>query len=183
MKKKIKTKKQEANESVDFLEQVEKGGPSFVQKYRKEEKIQKKAEDDQVANYLETSRNAQKTYRNKLASYAQDKLEELLEWAKDWKVDAVATHGDTIYIYGKAHKTQEGIQLIIKSPKGNVYMRGILTCYEPQVDMHAIEVLVEQAENSMDAERGLLIQKNKVNKTEGGIILPDGYNKPKGQLN
>jgi hypothetical protein len=175
-KRETSDKKREADEAVDFLKQVDKpesmgGGRDFVQEHVKAEKRKFKEEQSQVANALQ--RNARITYRTKLAAYAQTKLNDLLEWAKDWEVKALPTHGHTIYIYKKAYETKEGVQLIAKSPKGNVYMKGITMSYEPEIDMHAINVLVEQTENSMDSERGLLYEKPK--KTEGGIILPDGY--------
>lgn len=169
---KIKSKKQQAEEAVDYLKQVERGGRDFVHQHRKEEKRQAKIKADKVANSLQAQ--TRHTYRTKLAAYAQIKLNELLEWAKHWEVNAVPTHGHTIYIYGRAYETKEGVQLIIRSPKGNVYMKGITMTYEPEIDMNAIGVLVEQAENSMDSERGLLY-KPRVKKSKGGIILPDGY--------
>lgn len=173
---KEKQKKRELEESLDYLKEVEKpGGREFViDKLKADEAEEKQAEDD-IKNYLESSSKANFEYRSKLANYAQTKLEEL-DFPPNWEHYAIPTDGGRVKIFTRWFKSQVGVLMILKDNGGNVYTRGIKVTYKPVYDVSAIRVLVNQAENTIDSAKGILLSENgnsKLKKTKSGIILPE----------
>lgn len=170
----MKDKAKEANEDIEYLRQVdlpesEGGGRKFVADYETEKIKSKKKKKDAIASSLESKR-ARVSYRTQLAEYGLMLLIGA-DFPDGWEYYTLPTDGTRVNIFGKSFETKEGIQVIVKSPKGEVFMRGIFTTGDPMLDMNAIETLVVQAENTVDAERGLLLDKDGHKKTKGGIIV------------
>lgn len=177
---KKKDKKTEAFEDLDYLKQIERApndaeASKIVVDEIKEKEIIENIRKDTAKNSLPKDRAF--TYRNRLATYAQAGLESI-NWPEGWIREAVSTDGTDIRIWGKWFKSQEGVLLVIKSPTGGVFVRGIKTTNDPDMDIKAIDILCVQAENTLDSERGILLSDNldtnsTLRKTKSGIILPD----------
>jgi len=71
--------------------------------------------------------------------------------------------------YYKINFNEEKLNLMIHSPNGKTFGRGIKPIGDPNYDFHAIGILVTQAENTIDSieERGAF--------RKDGIILPKGF--------
>lgn len=166
-----KKKKREIEEAEDYLKQVESGGRKFVvEDIEKDQKAQRKATEDFLSG-LETKKLYKITYRRKLADELQKKLEEI-DFPKGWKYNAIPTDGKTpLRVYGRGFDTKEGIVLVLKSSKGEVFIRAVSTCYQPEVDFKAMNILAVQAENTVDSAKGILLS-DKDKKTKSGIYLP-----------
>lgn len=156
-------KKKELGEAEEYIKQVdtseERGRKYTIDKLQEEEKEEKKVQDD-IRTSLENKKSQHFSYRRQLSDYGNWLVEEIVE--KGWEIEFVPTDGSPLKVYTKYFKTKEGIQLIIKDPKGNVYARGFTTSYVPEFDETAIRILYIQAENVMDSFKGLLLSdKNK----------------------
>lgn len=174
---KTKRKKKELAEDLDYLKEVDKpkGREFVVDKLKDEEAVEKKQQDD-IKNYLDSSLQANFTYRRKLAEYALNKLE-ALEIDPTWEYYAVPTDGKRVKIFKKWFASQEGVLLILKSKTGDVFIRGIKTTKNPEYDVNAINILVTQVENTIDSAKGILLSDKsnghgKIKKTKSGIIIP-----------
>lgn len=153
-------KKKELAEAEDYVKQIDQSpnetARKFVVDQVKEEEKREIDVADTVKSVLESKKNTQHiSYRSDLAKYGNWLLEEIRE--DKWELEFVPTDGTRIKIYGRWFPTQEGIQLIVKSPLGHVYARGIKTSYVPDWDEAGIKTLYVQAENTMDAYKGLLL--------------------------
>lgn len=168
-------KKKEMAEDLEYLRNVEVpesqgGGRKFVvEKIEEEEGTDQKVKDA-IASSMQSHRT---TYHIRLAAYGQAGLE-TLDWPKEWDRYCMPTDGSDIRIFGRWFKTQVGIQMIVKDPKGNVYTRGVLTTLDPVIDMQNVDTLVIQAENTIDSYKGLLLSDNRdtkssLKKTGSGI--------------
>jgi hypothetical protein len=173
-------KKKEAYEDIDYLKQIDRApndtaaSKIVVDDIKEGEAKEQKTKNDAL-NSIQGQ--AQYTYRQRLAAYAQTGLE-TITWPFGWIREAVATDGSQINIWGKWFKSQVGILIVVRSPQGGVYVRGIRTTQDPEMDIHAIDILVVQAENTLDSSRGLLLSDNidtesTLRKTKSGIILPN----------
>jgi len=173
-----KEKKKELAESLEYLRQVDlPGGSQFVRDTRGAEKKEEKKSQDEIKSYLETGRQARHSYRERIANYGFTRMAES-EFPLSWEYYCIATSGTSINIFGKGFRTQEGVLFIVKSPKGNVYVRGIKTTYDPEYDVTAVNIMVVQVENTMDSEKGILLSDNvdtssTLRKTKSGILLPN----------
>jgi len=169
---KEKQKKREMEQAEDYLNQVESGGSKFViQDIEKDRKAQKTAEEAFLSD-LETKKLYKITYRRKLADELQKKVGGI-DFPKGWKYDAIPTDGQRqLRVYGKWLDTQEGVVLVLKSPRGEVFIRAVKTCYQPEVDFKAMAILAVQAENTVDSNKGILLSDKKAKKTKSGIYLP-----------
>ena len=169
---KEKQKKREAEQAEDYLKQVESGGSKFVvQDIEKDRKTQKTAEEAFLSD-LETKKMYKITYRRKLADELLKKTAEI-DFPNGWEYHALPTDGkNDLRVYGKWFKTQEGVVLVLKSPRGGVFIRAVRTCYQPEVDFKAMATLAVQAENTVDSEKGILLSDKKAKKTKSGIYLP-----------
>lgn len=177
-----KEKKRELAESIEYLRQVdlpeaEGGGSKFVRDTRKEEKREEKKKDDAAKNYLESRINQQHGYRDRIASYAlQESIS--MDVTDGWDYYCVPTSGERMNIFGKYFKTQEGVIHILRSKKGNVYIRAVGITYDPDIDVKNVHTMLEQAINTIDSEKGILLSDNKdtaatYKKSESGLILPN----------
>lgn len=93
------------------------------------------------------------------------------ELDEKWKADFIPTDGSSVHLYDRWFKSEEGILLCLKSPTGEVYVRGIRTSHQSYIDLKAMLVLIEQAENTIDSYNGLLLSDKGEKKTKGGIYL------------
>jgi hypothetical protein len=177
---KSKTTKKEAYEDLDYLKQIDRApNDSVVAKIVADdikigEEKEQKVRDDTKNSLVDKGKF---TYRNRLAAYAQAGLESIT-WPEGWVREAVATDGGDIRIWGKWFKSQEGILIVVKSPRGEVFIRGIKTTNDAELDVNAIDILIVQAENTLDSSRGVLLSDNvdttsTLRKTKSGIILPN----------
>lgn len=167
----IRNKKlKELGEAENYVKQVEnlnsEESRKFVVDQVKEEELDVQKVQDDLKTELEKKVKHHFSYRRELSDYGNWLVEEIKE--KGWEIEFVPTDGRPINIYGKSFKTQEGIQLIIKSPVGQVFARGVQISYVPAYDEHAIRTLYVQAENTMDSYKGLLLSDKK---KPNGIIL------------
>lgn len=171
---KEKAKKKEMAEDLEYLRQVDAGpdkGRKFVAEYEEEKKKKEQKEVDDAKGGLEGTGRAE--YKTRLAIYGAKKLEQL-GFPEGWEYYCISTYGNSLMIFGTSYKTQDGILMILRSPKKKVYTRGIKVTGWPDYDVNAIDVLVMQAENTLDSEKGLLLSDNKdtkatLKKTESGI--------------
>lgn len=173
-------KKKELNQDLEYLRQVDVpdaqgGGRKFVIDKIEEEKKEQKKITDAVKNVLDP--DAMFSYRRRLAEYGFTRLEEI-DFPEGWLYFTHPTDGSDINIYGRKFKTQEGVLMIVKSKKGNVYMRAILVTGDPEYDVNAMNILVIQAENVVDSEKGILLSDNKdtastLKRTDSGIYVKD----------
>lgn len=167
------TKRQQ--EDLEHLRQVDLpdsmgGGHKFIQQTEDAKAKKKKQSDDKVATYLEMEKQRKFTYRRDLASYGNNLIKDE-EFDPGWEVEFVPTDGSDIKIYGKGFRTDEGIVLIVKSPKGRVFIKAFRTSMKSNIDTNAIRTLLIQAENTMDSEKGILLSDKKEVKTKSGIYL------------
>lgn len=163
-------KLKELGEAENYVKQVENLGSENARKFvveqvQDEESEVKKVQDD-LKTELEKKKNKHFAYRRELSEYGNWLIEEIKE--KGWEIEFVPTDGSPIIIYGKRFKTDEGIQLIIKSPSNQVFARGVHMSYVPEYDEHAIRTLYVQAENTIDSYKGLLLSDKK--KPEGIVL-------------
>ena len=141
---------QEKNQTKDLLE--------------KEKEAAKKAIEEEEAKIEE--------YKDKLADELREKVS-AIDFPNGWQYDTLPTSDNRqITIYGQSFKTKQGIILVLKSPKGEVFIRAVRTCYKPEVDFKAMRILAVQAENTVDSDKGILLSDKKVKKTKSGIYLP-----------
>ena len=175
-------KKKEMGENLDYLKQIENAPGAeaerkiVIDELKEKERVEKNTRDT-VASVLQSSQQSRFTYKERLSGYGQAGLE-AIEWPEGWERYCLATSGQHITIYGRSYETKDGILIIVKSANGDVYVRGVLCAYDPEVDMKAIDILILQAENTLDSSKGLLLSDNRdtvsgLRKTKGGIILPD----------
>ena len=174
-------KKKELAESIEYLRQVEVpesqgGGSQFVRDTRKAEKKEEQAKVDQAKNYLESRISQRFGYRDRIAVYAINESTEIEE--EGWQYYCIPTDGRRIDVFGKQFKTQEGVVHVLRSKKGNVYIRAVGLTYNPDVDVKNVHTMLEQARNTIDSEKGLLLSDNKdtaasFKKTKSGLILPN----------
>lgn len=178
-KKKIKTKLDlhkskvlEAGESKFYFDQVEKVGPQFVEQWEGDIIKKDKRRHDEILNAFEMKHRFQ-IYNTMLAEYGQ-RLLRRLEWPAKWRFDVIPTiYKVVLRIYGRQYKGQDGVLFVLKSPEGKIFIRGIKSCRISQIDIHAIETLAEQAENTLDHWKGILLDKvTGEKKTKDGIIIP-----------
>lgn len=182
-KQRSDSKKKELAENLEYLRQVEVhesqgGGRKFVHDTRQEEKKEDQKQEDTAKNNLESRIDAKFSYRRQLAEYALKRIMNQ-DPDSDWDIFCVPTDGSVINIFGKRYKTQEGVIYVLRSPKKNVYVRAVRTCYDPEIDIGAIErAMIHQAMNTIDSEKGILLSDNKdtlatFKRTKSGIILPN----------
>lgn len=170
--------KKEAAEAEEHLRQVDKRtGRDYIADIEKEKVKDEKIKKDDAKSDLQTKRGRDFTYIRTLAGYGFKRLLDV-GFEGGWEYHCLPTDGTPINLYGKQFGTKYGVLVIVKSPKGNVYARGITATQIPEYDAHAVEILVYQAENVMDSEKGLLLSDNKdtagtLKKTKSGIFLPN----------
>ena len=131
-------------------------------------------EADEIKNKLETHKRSMSGYLAELAQGLHDILLSL-DWVRGWTADVVVTKKNgAIQIKGKPFATQEGILLVVTTPDGRVLHQGMNATREPTLDYAGIYTLALQVENTMDKERGLLLDGHESN---GDGIL-DAHGRP-----
>lgn len=171
-------KKRELEEDLDYLRQVDApegmgGGRRFVEQYEKDKQKKEGEGVDKAKNYIENK--GYTTYKTRISSYGNERLK-TADLDSKWECTFVPTSNSRIRIYNKWFKTQDGVILVVKSPQGEVFIRGINLTRDPEYDINAINVLVLQAENTIDSKKGLLLGDNKdtdstLKKTKSGIWI------------
>lgn len=175
-------KKKELEESLEYMRQVELpnsqgGGRKFVVDKIKEDEAKEKKEIDQAKNYAESKINQPFGYRERVATYAFNEIIKQ-NFPDDWEYYCIPTNGEPLNVFGRKYKTQEGLVYIIKSPKGEVFIRAIGVTYNPDIDIKNVGTMVVQIENTIDSWRGLLLSDNvdthaTLKRTKSGILLPN----------
>ena len=173
---KERQKKREMVEDEEYLKEVDKsGGWKFVQQTEKAKEKKEQTEEAEVLTDLERKKSLRFSYIRELAGFLQAGVDKI-DWDGGWEVTAIPTWGRSIRIYGQGIETKEGVVLVAKSPDGRVFLKAWGVCFDPIQDRQNMVMLAEQAENTLDNEKGLLLTgKDKVTgmkKTKSGIILP-----------
>jgi hypothetical protein len=160
---------QEHLRQVD-LPESEGGGHVYIEQTEGDKQKQQKEKIDDVNSFLEGERQRAFTYRSDLANYGNGMLPDILD--KGWEGRFLATDGSLINLYNRSFKSKEGLVLVLKY-KDEVYIRAIRTTRDSQVDTNAVRVMCEQAENTIDSRKGILLsdKKNQPKKTKGGVYL------------
>ena len=138
----------------------------------KDEIKQKEAQADEVRNRLESKKKFRESYKETLAQSLAELLR-VLDWVRGWTADVVVTDGRGISIKGHSFATKDGILLVVATPDGRVMHQGMLVTQEPVLDYAGIYTLALQAENTMDKERGLLLDSPSPDDkmATGGVII------------
>lgn len=178
---KLQREKLEDAEDVTSREEIMAAGQEDKKKAIKAIDQQEKAKlekektaRDEVLNKLDMKKRFYASYKSSLAQGLVQILQSL-DWIKGWNADVVITDGSPINIKGKPFSTQDGILLVVCTPKGSVFHQGITISKEPALDYSAIYTLALQVENTMDKARGLLLDGD--NKPKDDVVL-DKYGKP-----
>jgi len=166
-----KAKRKELAENEIYFDNVDKVGPDYIRQVEDAKvKLDKRIHYD-ILTAFQAKRQFNSYYNMMLAEYGQ-RLLRRINWPQGWKFDCIHTmEKQLIRIYGRQYKGERGVLVILKSPESKVFIRGIKSVYMEMMDIHAIEVLAEQAENTLDQWKGILLDKS-VKKTASGIILP-----------
>ena len=131
-------------------------------------KEEKRVEDD-ILNRLDSRRRFESSYMRELANALAQLLTQL-DWVRGWTADCVVTNGSPITIKGRGFQTQKGILLVVCAPDGRVMHQGMKVTGEPMLDYAGLVSMALQAENTMDYERGLLLDTHK----SEGLVNKDG---------
>lgn len=163
-------KQRELGETVDYLRQVDLsesqgGGAKIVVDKLKADEAREKDQQDAVKTFLEKDRQKQFTYRRGLADYGNRRIIEQ-DLPKSWECTFLPTDGTDIKLYTRMFKTQEGIVLVLKAPDGEVYAKAVGVTMDAQIDVANVNMMVVQAENTIDSKKGLLLSEQK---TKSGI--------------
>ena len=169
-----KEKKKELAEDEEYLRQVDKVGREFVAQWEGAKFKKEKKEKADAMSGVEGKGHF--TYLDRLAVYCQKKLEEI-DFPVGWEFHALATQGKPIRVYGRWKDTQEGVVILVRDTCNRVFYRAVRVTYDPRIDVKNMDILMEQAENTSDSAKGLLLSDKKdpltgMKKTESGIILP-----------
>lgn len=154
-------KKKELAQEEEYFKQVDKpesqgGGRKYVvDRIELEKKAEQKQKDD-INTDLQSKQQRPFAYKEALANYGMKLMHEA-ELGSGWYYMVIPTDGTDIRLHGRALSTQQGVLLLLMSPTGNIYSRGIRTINDAVVDSKAMETLVTQAENTADSEKGLLL--------------------------
>jgi len=168
--------KKEAEETAEYFRQVDApDGWKFVGEYEKANEKERKRKMGETKTELQR-RKMLSSYKWKLAEYANKKIV-ALDLPEKWEVDCVSTNdGKRIIIHGKSFKSKSGLVFVAKSPKNNVYIKAMRLSRDIDIDVGAIDNMIVEVENTVDAERGLLLDGKDpltgLRKTEGGILYP-----------
>ena len=162
----------EQREDEEHLRQVDlDSGPDYIQQTEGAKEHKQKEEVADVNSFLEGHRQRKFSYRRDLAEYGNKLLPEVLD--KGWEGKFLPTDGTPVNLYDRRFDTKEGVILFLKFGK-EVYVRAVQLSMMAEVDSNAIRVLCEQAENTIDSKKGILLSDKKpngVDKTKGGIYL------------
>lgn len=158
-----KLKKQEQEVSEKETDEILRAGQVDLKKARAEiEKIEKetqkddKSKRDEQLNALDMKKRFRASYKRELAKVLSELLT-MLDWVRGWTADVVVTEKGALTIYGKPFQTQDGILLVVRTAKGDVLHRGMLVTSDPALDYAGLYNLTLQTENTMDKQRGLLL--------------------------
>lgn len=166
----------------------EKKGMAEVKRQTELEIKEKRKETEDIINKLDMKSHWVDSYKRELAKGLSQLLMNL-DWIRGWTADVVVTDGSPINIKGKPFYTKKGILLVVCTPNGRVFHQGMLVTQEPPIDYSGIYTLALQVENTMDKERGLLLDNgggsssplvdargNPIGQSakNTGIILPNG---------
>lgn len=165
-----KAKKRELEESIDYLKEVDKpGGAQFVADTEGEKLKKKKNREQGIATDLESKKKSPVSYRERLSAFGNSQI---IDLDPGWEATFIPTGNTSLKIYAKTFRGQEGVVLVLKDPKGNVYVKAVRVSYNPPIDIGAIKTMVIQAENTMDSVKGLLLSDKP--KPSGGKTTPGG---------
>lgn len=178
-----KLRRKEAEDAAEVINKEEilaagqedaKKGMAEAKRQADEEKAAKNKIAEQVVNELDMKKRFDQGYKEALARGLADLLASL-DWIKGWTADVIATNGSPISIKGKPFTTKNGILMIVCTPDGRVFHKGMLMTKEAPLDYAGIYTMAIQMENTMDKERGLLLDGSQ-NKPEPSLF--DQYGQP-----
>jgi len=154
-----KKTKEEVAQAIDWAEAIDSSneGQSLaaLEKDKKEAQAQEKALKDTALNYADDKRRWWASYAARIAEYGSHLLSKI-DLPDGFEYVCIATDGNAISLYGRLFNTQQGVVIALKAANGNVYVRAMQTSMEVLFDINAIEILVTQAENTLDHLTGVL---------------------------
>lgn len=178
---------EEARSSAETIEEIQqtgqenrKKGIKAVQEVESAAEEKRQTQKDDHLNKLDSKKRFHNSYQRMLAQTCVDYLQ-MLEWIRGWRADVIVTDGSPITIKSQTgkfqhHSTKHGILLVVTTPDGRVFHRGVGTVGEPILDYAAMQTLALQMENTMDKERGLLLD-SEGDSNNDEIYLPNGQTK------
>ena len=155
----------EADEMTEVVVQTgqenEKLGRKVVEQVEKQEAQDRVAKNQDFINSLDAKQRFYGSYARTLASGLVNILQSL-DWIRNWTCDVLITDGRVITIksltgVSRQFATQNGILMVIRTPDGRVFNSAFKITQEPPLDYAAVYELSMRAENTMDKERGLLL--------------------------
>lgn len=169
-------KKRELEADLDYLKQVDQPqGRKFVSDVRKAEQKKEKTIEDNYKSNLEYDRQ-RSSYYDRLAQWGAKRLAEA-DIESGWAYGCMHTKRGDVILWDKKFKAEDGVLVAIRSPQGTIYSRGINLTFDPEYDLNAINMLVMQAENTIEAQKNPQIDgkdtKGVLKQTKGGIWVPD----------
>lgn len=172
-------KRSREQEDEEHLRQVDtEEGPEFIRQIEDEKKKVNDLNLQNISSVLNSKRRSPIGYRATLRNYGNGMIIDS-ELDKGWGAYFVETNGGkTISVGGRTFDTKEGLVMILKAPNNKSFARAIQVIYDPAFDVNAVHVLLEQLDNTIDSEKGLLLDKKKdsqsgFKKTEAGIYIPE----------
>ena len=143
-----------------------------VESQVKEESAKEQKIQDDILNHLDHKKRFIYGYKIELAE-ALGRLLELLDWIKGWQAQVIVTDGSPITIRGKGFQTKDGLLVVVLPPDGRMFHQGVLITQEPVLDYAALHALAIQVENTLDREKGLLLD-NITNEPKSSIVDSHG---------
>jgi hypothetical protein len=161
----------ETAEVLETGQDNEAAGKKAVKELEKINQDIKKREDDDQLNKLDMRKKLNYSYKDELANALATYLK-LLDWIPGWVADVVITDGSPINIHGKPFTTKDGILLVVTTKDKRVMHKGVMISRDPLLDYAAMQTLAVQMENTLDKERGILLDKQPENVIYGKDGLP-----------
>lgn len=138
------------------LTNAEGGESYFIEARRAEEKAENLKREEFVG-YL-SSLKGPIEYKEKLVEYANLSVGYAgLEPGWHLAFFPTAPGTGTINIGKRSFDPEYGFFALLISPKKKEYIRAVKLLMSPVIDMNAVHVVITQAENTMDYERGFLL--------------------------
>jgi hypothetical protein len=163
----------------EILDAAQDNKKEAIKKIAEQEKerigLEQKKKDD-VMNHLDMVKRQVNSYKATLAQSLAQFLE-LLDWIPGWKAQVIVTDGSPISIKGKGFRTEDGLLLVIITADGRIFHQGMLVTQDPGMDYICLNKMALSTENTLDKEKGLLLDNLANDKPSEGTIV-DKYGNP-----
>lgn len=171
--------KKEFQEDQEYLRQVEAPtGPDYIAQIEGNKIKQEQRKKESVFNTLDL-RKGRRSYRITLRNYGNQLILDDPDLQNGWRAYFIDTDaGESLNIDGKNFdRLKEGLVLVAKAPNNKSFCRAVQTIYDPPMDVNAIHICLQQLENTIDAEKGILLDKTDgksldYKQTTSGLYIP-----------